>query len=79
MGRNQQQWWGVGFVIRTSMLACALLVFNSAIFISIYSLFVAGGPGWLREPKVTQLALFVGPVLFTAAEWWVLDRLFGSS
>jgi len=67
---------GIGFVLRVALIACALLVFNSAAFTTIYASLAAVGPGWLREPKITQLALFTGPVFLLCLEWWTFDRIF---
>lgn len=67
---------GCGFLLFTCLFACLMLLVNGGLTLSIYSWLAPGGPKWLRDPRVAQSLMYVGPVVLLVIQWWLLDTLF---
>lgn len=69
-------------MLATMAISGVLLVFNAVFCISLYFGFVSqldessrGLRGWLESSAVSQLFMFVAPVLFLAIQWLLFDAL----
>ena len=68
---------GIGFVVLL-LLICVLIVVNSVVTSAVFQAFNAGGPRWLKEPRLAQPVLFLAPLLMLSIEIWIgslLSRL----
>lgn len=73
---------GCLWMLATMLVSGVLLVFNAIFSISIYFGFVAqldstnqGLRGWLESSAVSQLFMFVTPVLILVIQWLLFDAL----
>lgn len=73
---------GCLWMLATMAISGVLLVFNAVFCISLYFGFVSqldessrGLRGWLESSAVSQLFMFVAPVLFLAIQWLLFDAL----
>lgn len=66
---------GCGFLLLTCVFTCFFLVLNSVLVSSTYPLLENNGPPLFSQDKVTQVVLFVGPVLLLFLEWWIVDKV----
>jgi hypothetical protein len=64
---------GCGFIIVSLLLTCILLGMNGLIVTNVFYASQANLPQELRQPRVAQAIVFLGPVLLLLVEWWVFD------
>lgn len=57
----------------TLFIASLLFVVNGVIIGMIYAQVSRSGPLWLKQAKVAQILMFVGPVVLLVIQWWVFD------
>lgn len=64
---------GCGYLVLTCIVTCLLLVLNSMVVSDFYPRLAAAGPGFLREPRVAQMFMYLGPIVLIFLEWWLVD------
>jgi hypothetical protein len=69
-----------GYLIFILIMSAGMLVVNSLLCLSVYSVFTIVGPSAIVDnpqlaPYIGQLFFFLVPVLLTLLEWNLLDRL----
>jgi hypothetical protein len=64
---------GCGFLFVSVLLTCILLAINGLIVMNVFIASMPGLPDWLRDPRISQAIVFLGPVLLLFVEWWVCD------
>jgi uncharacterized membrane protein YqhA len=69
-------------MLATMAISGVLLVFNAVFSISLYYGFISqldesgrGLRGWLESSAVSQLFMFVSPVVILAIQWLLFDAL----
>ena len=73
--RREVTGMGLGclFAIASTLLTCLLLFINGGLVQAAYAMLTPSGPAILRDAKVSQFVLFVGPVLLVVIEWVMID------
>ena len=69
---------GCGYMLITCIFTCFFLVINCVLLAGAHPLLTAAGPSWMREARINQLILFLGPVLMLYAEWRLADFIIDS-
>jgi hypothetical protein len=64
---------GCGFLLVSVVLTCVLLGINGLIVSNLFYASQAGLPEELKQPRVAQAVVFLGPVVLLFVEWWVCD------
>jgi hypothetical protein len=64
---------GCGFLLVSLLLSCVLLGINGLIVSNVFHATQANLPEELRQPRVAQAVVFLGPVLLLILEWWICD------
>jgi hypothetical protein len=64
---------GCGFLVLTCLFTCFFLVLNSGLVSRFYWQLADAGPEFLRNPRVAQMLMFLGPVMLLFLEWWIVD------
>lgn len=63
-----------GFVLKTGLICCILLLINAA-FVQICCVVVRDfAPDFFADPRIFQAALFFGPIGLIFVEFWIYDR-----
>jgi len=57
------------------LVICVLILINSILTTGIFHAVSSSGYRWLREPRLAQPLLFLGPLLLLSAELWIGSRL----
>ena len=57
----------------TLFIASLLFVVNGVVIGMVYAQISPNGPPWLREAKVAQILMFVGPIVLLVVQWWIFD------
>ena len=59
-----------------AVVACLLLFINGGLVLALLHEFGAEFDGtWLRDERVTQLLVLIGPVVLLVMQWWFIDKL----
>ena len=66
---------GCLFLLLSILAACAMLIVNGLVVSFVLGSAAARLPDFMRQPRVVQALLFLGPVLLLAVEWWAYDVL----
>jgi hypothetical protein len=66
---------GCGFLVLTCLFSCFFLVLNSALVVRFYPMLAWAGPSFLRNTRIEQMMMFIGPVLLIVVEWWLVDLI----
>jgi hypothetical protein len=64
---------GWGFLLVSALLTCVLLAINGLIVTNVFYATLPGLPESIRQPRVAQAIVFLGPVLLLFVEWWICD------
>jgi hypothetical protein len=64
---------GCGFLLVSVVLTCVLLGINGLIVSNLFYASQVGLSEELKQPRVAQAVVFLGPVLLLFVEWWVCD------
>ncbi|HEX5105715.1 MAG TPA: hypothetical protein VFV87_17970, partial [Pirellulaceae bacterium] len=64
---------GCGFLLLSVLISCVLLVFNGLIITNVYAASAATLPEPLRDRRLSQAIVFLGPVLLLVVQWWAFD------
>jgi hypothetical protein len=60
-------------LLLTVLVSCVLLVLNGLIITNVYAASAAGLPEPLRDRRLSQAILFLGPVVLLVVQWWAYD------
>ena len=60
-------------MIVSLLLTCLLLGINGLIVSTMYAAMSEGLPDSVRQPRIAQAIVFLGPVLLLVLEWWIFD------
>jgi len=63
-------------VLAICLVSCLLLVVNGALVAGFYGMLGGILPPILRGPKVTQLIMFIVPVVMILVEWRLVESLY---
>ena len=66
---------GCLFLLLSVLAACLMLVVNGLVVSFVLGSVALRLPEFMRQPRVVQGLLFLGPVLLLAVEWWAYDVL----
>lgn len=69
---------GCGYLVMTCFITCCFLVLNCVLLRVGYLALAPIGPEFLRNPKIVQGLLFLGPLAMMFIQWWLVDRLRGA-
>lgn len=59
-----------------AVVACLLLFINGGLVLALLLEFEAEFDGtWLRDERVAQLLVLIGPVVLLVMQWWLIDKL----
>lgn len=58
-----------------AVVAGLLLFINGGLVLALVHRFGANSGGWLRDERITQLLVLIGPVVLLVMQWWFVDRL----
>lgn len=64
---------GCGFALATTLFGCVLLVLNGGVVAAVYFALAANGPEIMRHPGLSQLVLYLGPIILLYLEWSLTD------
>jgi hypothetical protein len=64
--------YGCGFLLVSAALTCVLLAINGLIVTNLVQA-ASPGPFPLRDQRLPQAAVFLGPVILLFIEWWICD------
>ena len=53
------------------VVICVLILINSILTTGIFHAVSLSGPRWLKEPRLAQPLLFLGPLLLLSLELWI--------
>lgn len=56
-------------------LSCVLLFVNGGIVMALVHALQERGVDWLREPRLVQFLVIVGPVALLVLQWSMIDQL----
>lgn len=65
---------GIGFFVLL-LVICVLILINSILTTALFHVFSSSGPGWLKEPRLSQPLLFLAPLILLSLELWAGSRL----
>jgi hypothetical protein len=60
----------IGFFVLL-LVICVLILINSILTTAIFHAVSAGGPAWLKEPRLSQPLLFLAPLVLLSLELWI--------
>lgn len=66
---------GCGQLLGACLVACVLFVVNVMLFSGFYGFIRPMSPEWIRNERVGQILLFIGPVAMLMVEWRLFDAL----
>jgi hypothetical protein len=58
-----------------AVVAGLLLFINGGLMLALVHRFGADSGAWLRDERVTQVLVLIGPVVLLVMQWWLVDRL----
>ena len=64
---------GCGLLLLSMLVSCVLLVLNGLIITNVYVASVASLPEPLRDRRLSQAIVFLGPVVLLVVQWWAYD------
>ena len=73
-GKNRPR-AGCGTLFLACFITCVMLVVNGTLVAGILALLGPAIPRVLQGPKVTQLTMFIVPVMMIFVEWRLIDML----
>lgn len=59
------------------LITALMFVANGVVFGMIYAQLSKTGPLWLRQEKVGQILMFVGPLVLLVGQLWLFDLVSG--
>jgi hypothetical protein len=66
---------GCGRLLLTCLTTCLLLAANGVLAAIVVNSISLQGGHWVRESRIAQVFIFVGPVALIFAEWRLLDSI----
>ncbi len=66
---------GCGVILLVAVASCILLALNGFFIAGIYSSLGSDLPPVLRNPKIMQTIVFVGPIILLVIEWRLTQAL----
>jgi len=64
---------GCGFLCVSAMLTCVLLAINGLIVMNLVNAILPTLPEDMRQDRVAQAVVFLGPLVLLVVEWWACD------
>ena len=64
---------GCGFLCVSAVLTCVLLAINGLIVMNLVNAILPTLPEDLRQDRVAQAVVFLGPLALLVVEWWACD------
>ena len=64
---------GCGFLCVSALLTCVLLAINGLIVMNLVNAVLPVLPSDLKDHRVDQAIVFLGPLLLLVIEWWACD------
>src|SRR5689334_17792170 len=64
---------GCGFLCVSAVLTCVLLVINGLIVMNLVNAILPTLPEEMRQDRVAQAVVFLGPLALLVIEWWACD------
>lgn len=62
-------------VMGWALVASLMLFINGGLTLALVNQFGDNAGSWLRDERVTQLLVLIGPVALLVMQWWLIDRL----
>lgn len=64
---------GCGFLCVSAVLTCVLLAINGLIVMNLVNAVLPTLPEEMRQDRVAQAVVFLGPLALLVIEWWACD------
>jgi hypothetical protein len=64
---------GCGFLCVSAVLTCVLLAINGLIVMNLVNAILPTLPEEMRQDRVAQAVVFLGPLALLVVEWWACD------
>lgn len=77
---DPSQLTGIGYsgcvaTLAWAVVAGLLLFINGGLVLALLHEFDSEAGAWLRDERVTQVLVLIGPVAMLVMQWWLIDRL----
>jgi len=64
---------GCGFLVASAVVTCVFLAINGLIVMNLVNAVLPTLPSDMRDHRVAQGIVFLGPLALLVVEWWVFD------